>query len=90
MTEHTDIVERQKIVLEAEKWAAGITDIHVHSLGSMWYDNRPQDTANGESVTDIRYNSGVIVRSKGKKVIHTFGEKLTGSRLVDAYLTNSA
>jgi len=51
----------------------------------MWYDNRPEDTANGKSVTDVEYNSGVIERRQDGEVIHTFGKKLTGAALVDAY-----
>ena len=50
----------------------------------MWYDDRPQDTEDG-SVTDTSYNSGIIKRSKDGKVIHTFGEELTGKALVDKW-----
>ena len=37
----------------------------------MWYDKRPQDTANGKSVMDIIYNSGKITRkfNSGKTIV---------------------
>ena len=89
MTEHTDVVERQRIKLEAEEWAKGMTDMHVHKLNSMWYDDRPQDTEKG-MVTDIRYNSGIIERFQNGKLIHTFGQKLNGEALLDAYTKGSA
>lgn len=89
MTEHSDKVERQRLVLEAEQWAKGMTDMHVHKLNSMWYDDRPQDTQKG-MVTDIRYNSGIIERWQNGKLIHTFGQKLKGEALLDAYIKGSA
>lgn len=85
MTEYNDAVERQKVMLAAEKWAKQVKDVHVHSLSSMWYDDRPQDTANGESVTDTTYNDGTVVRQKNGKVIATFGKKRTGEDLLYHY-----
>ena len=38
MTEYSEAVERQKILIEAEKWAKQINQIHCHSLTSMYYD----------------------------------------------------
>ena len=55
MTEYTEVVLKQKLLLDAEEWAKGIEQIHVHSIKSCYYDNRPQDTENG-SVTDTTYN----------------------------------
>ena len=52
MSEYDEVVEKQRMILEAEKWAKGIRTLHVHSLSSMHYDDRPQDTADGKSVTD--------------------------------------
>lgn len=85
MTQYDGAVEKQRLLLEAEKWAQGVKDIHVHGLSSMWYDDRPEDTADGEYVTDTAYNSGLIKRSKNGKVIHTFGEELTGELLIREY-----
>lgn len=85
MTEHTDVVERQRIKLEAEEWAKGLTDMHLHRLKSMWYDDRPQDTDEG-MVMDIRYNSGIIERWQNGVLIHTFGKRLSSKELVDAYI----
>lgn len=85
MTQYDDAVERQRILLEAEEWALGVSGIHVHSLSSMWYDDRPEDTANGKGVTDITYNNGLIERKQDGKTIHYFGKKLEGDALIDAY-----
>tara|TARA_B110000879_G_C10841863_1_gene381885 strand:+ start:206 stop:472 length:267 start_codon:yes stop_codon:yes gene_type:complete len=85
MTQYTKDVEYVRIKTEAEIWARGVSQIHAHSLDSMAYDTRPQDTANGKSVIDTEYNSGIIKRTQEGKLIHTFGKKLTGAALVDAY-----
>lgn len=85
MTQYTQEVENVRLRTEAEEWARAIKSIHVHSLSSMHYDNRPKDTEDGKGVTDIEYNSGVVVRKQSGKVIHTFGKKLKGAALVDAY-----
>jgi len=85
MSEYKQQVERQRLLLEAEAWSKSVKDIHIHSLSSMWYDDRPQDTADGKSVTDISYNSGRIERTleNGEKVY--FGELLTGNELIQEY-----
>ena len=89
MTEFTQAVEKQKIRLEAEEWANSTEWLQLHSLSSMWYDDRPQDTEGGKMVTDICYKSGLIERtlSSGEKVY--FGEQLKGEDLVDAYMKSS-
>jgi len=86
MTQYEGAVEKQRLLLEAEEWARGVDNIHVHGLSSMWYDNRPEDTADGEYVTDTAYNSGLIERSKNGKIIHYFGEVLKGEDLIQEYL----
>lgn len=84
MTEFTHIVEKQRLMESAEKWANTVKLLHHHRLTSMWYDTRPEDTKLGY-VTDIEYNSGLIERTlkNGKKVY--FGERLTGEDLLFAY-----
>jgi len=62
MGQYDDRVEKQRNKLAAEEWAKGIKSLHAHSLSSMWYDNRPQDTENGKGVLDIEYNNGLIKR----------------------------
>ena len=64
MTEYKDAVEEQRLILQAEKWAKEIKSIHIHSLSSMWYDDRPEDTADGKMVTDTEYNDNRIVREQ--------------------------
>ena len=85
MTEFSERVERQRILLEAEEWAHGVNGIHIHSLNSMWYDNRPQDTEDGKGVLDIEYNSGLIKRTTHDGSIVYFGKELKGDELIDAY-----
>lgn len=91
MTQYNERVEQQRRLLKAEELADNITNIHVHSLNSMWYDNRPQDTEN-HSVTDIDYLSGKIERTlhDGTKIVLVEGA--TGNDLVskvEASLTDS-
>tara|TARA_B100000287_G_scaffold351901_1_gene341172 strand:+ start:319 stop:588 length:270 start_codon:yes stop_codon:yes gene_type:complete len=85
MTQYEERVEYQKELLEAEDWAKTFKCLHRHSLNSMWYDTRPQDTEGGKHVTDIQYNNGLIKRilSDGTEVF--FGEELKGRDLVDQY-----
>ena len=86
MGQYNDRVEKQRLLLEAEVWAKSISGIHAHSMSSMWYDNRPEDTTDGKSVVDTTYNNGLIKREleDGTKIY--FGEKLKGDALVDAYV----
>ena len=87
MTQYTKMVEDFAIMEEAEKWAKGVQTIHGHSLSSMWYDTRPQDTEGGKTVTDIELNNGTIKRYQKNKLIHTFGNALKGDELFQHYLT---
>lgn len=89
MGQYSDKVERQRLLLEAEEWAKGVSGIHAHSLNSMWYDTRPQDTQDGKRVIDIIYNSGLIKRTCNDGSEVYFGKELKGKDLVDAYLRNT-
>lgn len=88
MGQYDDRVERQRLLLAAEEWAKGVKSIHAHSLRSMWYDTRPQDTEDGKSVMDIQYNSGLIKRETHDGHTLYFGEELKGEELVYEYLRN--
>ena len=86
MTQYNETVERQRLLLEAEKWASGVKSLHAHSFTSMWYDTRGNDG----SVMDIEYNNGVVkreIKSTGETVY--FGEALTGQALLDSYIRNT-
>jgi len=85
MGQYEDRVERQRIKLDAEKWAKGVKCLHAHQLKSMWYDNRRQDTDNS-SVLDIQYNDGRIERriQKTGEVVQ-MGEQIKGEELIRAY-----
>jgi len=81
-----DKVERQRLLLEAEEWAKGVSSLHAHRLQSMWYDNRPLDTLEG-GVLDTIYNDGSIKRElESGKVVWMNGEKKTGDELIDDYV----
>tara|TARA_Y100000004_G_C8913052_1_gene411804 strand:- start:58 stop:327 length:270 start_codon:yes stop_codon:yes gene_type:complete len=85
MTQYDDRVQYQRDLLKAEKWAKTIKSLHAHSLNSMWYDNRPQDTEDGKSVMDIQYNSGLIERRTHDGYTVYFGKELSGEELVYEY-----
>ena len=85
MTEYTKMVEDFAIQEEADKWAKGVQTIHGHSLSSMYYDTRPQDTEGGKAVTDVELNNGVVKRYQNEKLIHTFGTELKGEELTASY-----
>ena len=59
MTEHSETVERHRLLLEAEEWAKRINQIHVFDTActNMWYEEHPEDG----KVTDTTYNDGRIV-----------------------------
>ena len=61
MGQYADRVDRQRRMLEAEEWAEGIRSVHTHSISSMWYDNRPEDTKL-HSVVDTQFNDNSILR----------------------------
>lgn len=85
MGQYDSLVERQRLLLEAEEWAQGVKGIHAHSLNSMWYDNRPLDTEDGKGVLDIEYNSGLIERKTHDGFTVYFGKQLKGDELIYEY-----
>tara|TARA_B100000900_G_scaffold415512_1_gene445685 strand:- start:4062 stop:4388 length:327 start_codon:yes stop_codon:yes gene_type:complete len=90
MGQYDERVERQRLLLAAEDWANGIKSLHSHRLKSMWYDDRPQDTDDGQFVTDKQYNGGEIERtiySNNGNYLGTFifGKRLTGDDLISEY-----
>jgi|TARA_B110000908_G_scaffold171988_1_gene236943 hypothetical protein len=87
MTEFTKEVEEHRVAMEAMEWSNKVACLHGHSLNSMYYDNRPQDTENNQSVTDIEYNNGTIIRelSDGTKIVMVEG--VHGKELVSRYTT---
>ena len=89
MGQYDERVEKQRITLAAEEWAKGVKCLHAHSVSSMYYDNRPQDTDDGKCVTDVEYNDGTVNRtlSNGETVI--LGKALRGDDLISAYTQNN-
>lgn len=84
MTEHRDKVIRHAMLLEAQEWAMGVSQIHVHGLASMAYDKWPEDTKDG-SVTDTHYNNGTIKRTKQGNLIRVIGKELQGDQLINQW-----
>ena len=85
MTEYSDMIENKRKQLLAEEWARGVQHIHVHSMKSMWYDNRPADTDNG-NVIDTTYNDGVIERKlPSGEIVYLTEQKLEGDALIDKW-----
>lgn len=90
MTQFNAVVELQRVRLAAEKWAETVEDIHVHSLKSMWYENEEslEDFEKG-AVTDTSYCDGHIERHQNGKHVRTFGKKLKGEELLEAYISKA-
>ena len=89
MGQYADKVEQRRIEIEAEEWAKGIKGIHAHSINSMWYDNRPQDT-DGKGVIDIEYNNGKVVRTleNGQKI--TMHKGLDKKEIIREYVRSGS
>ena len=84
MGQYADKVEQRRIEIEAEEWAKGIKSIHAHSISSMWYDNRPQDT-DGKGVLDIEYNNGKVVRTLENGQTITLHKGLDNKEIIREY-----
>ena len=87
MGEFSSAVERQRILLEAEKWAKQIVQIQCHALTSLYYDTaetKAEIEKNGP-VVDTVYNSGLIIRTRNNKEVCRFGIERTGDDLIDWY-----
>ena len=87
MTEYSDMIENKRKLLLAEEWAKGVQHIHVHRLKSMWYDTRPEDTADGKYVRDTQYNDESIERELEDGTIVYLGVRLSGDALIKKYLS---
>ena len=82
MSEHDKVVDRQRRLLSAEKWARGVKTLHAHSLTSLWYDDRGDDG----SVMDTEYNDGLVMREirKTGEIVY-FGKSLEGDELLQHF-----
>ncbi len=85
MSQYDEQVERQRLKLKAEEWAKGVKSLHAHSLSSMWYDTRPQDTEDGKTVMDVEYNDGSVRRELQNGEIVILGKALKGNDLIDQF-----
>lgn len=90
MGQFDDKVDRQWNLIQAEEWSRGVKGIHAHSLSSMWYDERPEDTANGKSVLDVEYNGGLIKRTLESGEVVYIGERLRGDALIQEWARHNA
>ena len=89
MSQYNERVEKQRIKLKAEQWAKGVKSIHAHSLSSMHYDVRPQDTENGNSVLDVEYNDGSVRRTISNNETVMLGNPLKGDALLNEFIRNN-
>lgn len=89
MTQYDDKVEQQRLKIEAEEWAKGVKALHAHSLNSMYYDDRPQDTEDGKTVMDVMYNDGSVRRTCADGGVVMMGTQLRGQDLVNEYVRNT-
>ena len=90
MSQYDERVEEQRLKIAAEEWAKGVRSLHAHSLNSMWYDNRPEDTADGKGVVDTEYNNGLVKRQLNNGEVYLFTEnELKGDALIQAYSQNN-
>jgi|TARA_B110000444_G_C18746693_1_gene550624 hypothetical protein len=87
MGQYDSKVEKQRLILEAEKWSKTVKSIHVHGCTSMWYETEEsaKEIEENGHVTDTEYNSSIVTRHRYGKLVHTFGEELTGEDLLDSY-----
>ena len=86
MSQYDDVVERQRQMIEAEKWSKGVKAVHAHSFTTMWYENNPDRTGDDLRVLDVEYNDGTVEREyivSGRKEI--IGTKLKGEMLLFEY-----
>ena len=95
MGQFSEMVERHRKKLVAEEWAKGVKTLHHHRLKSMWYDDKPEHTDNGQFVMDRHFNGGEIERTiydaDGTKIgVHMFGERKTGDALIQEYTRNTS
>lgn len=89
MGQYDEVVERQRLLLEAEEWANGVKDLHTFNTETcnMWYETRPDDGR----VMDVRFNDERIKRTllgdrpKGTKTEIWFGKQLKGDDLINSY-----
>ena len=90
MGQYDEVVQRQRVLLEAEEWANGIKSLHSHRLSSMWYDDRPQDTSEGKYVIDKEFNNGIVERTLSNGEVYVFTKyELRGDKLIGAYTQNN-
>lgn len=85
MTQYDERVQYQRDLLAAEEWSRTVKSVHAHSLGSMWYDTRPQDTEGDKTVMDVEYNDGTIRRELQTGEIVILGKALKGNDLIDQF-----
>ena len=88
MSQYDSRVEKQRLKIEAEEWAKGVKSVHAHSLGSMHYDNRPQDTEDGKFVMDIEFNDGSVKRTLKSGEVVILGKALRGKELLNQFIRN--
>lgn len=87
MSQYDNVVMERKLILEAEKWASGVRNLHAFNtkvLSSMWYETK--ESVKDGSVCDIEYNDGRIERTVNSTgVKYNLREGISGKKLVEIY-----
>ena len=84
MSQYKNEVLKQKIRIEVEEWASQISDLHLHSLDSMWYET-DESKLDERPVVDRSYNSGRITRETADGRSYVLKEDDTAREIEDRF-----
>jgi hypothetical protein len=84
MSQYRNEVLKQKIRIEVEEWANEISDLHLHSLDSMWYETE-ESKLDKRPVVDRSYNSGRITRETADGKSYVLKKDDTASEIEDRF-----
>jgi hypothetical protein len=84
MSQYKNEVLKQKIRIEVEEWASKISDLHLHSLDSMWYET-DESKLDERPVIDRSYNSGRITRETADGKSYVLKKDDTAAEIEDRF-----
>ena len=84
MSQYKNEVLKQKIRIEVEEWANAISDLHLHSLDSMWYETE-ESKLDKRPVVDRSYNSGRITRETADGKSYVLKKDDTAKEIEDRF-----
>ena len=59
MTQYDEVVEHQRLLIEAEEWSWGFKSLHIHAIQSCWYET--EETKKHEKNT--RKNANKLLKT---------------------------